>query len=881
MPVRSKPRQRILASLAIGLLWVLLPNPAGAVPPRTLDKATIELKWLHHFQFAGYYAALEKGFYRDVGLDVSIVEGGPNVEVEKDVLSGRADFGVGTSALLLNRARGEDFVVLGQIFQHSPAIFLTPRDTGIRSIADMAGRRFMYSNQHGDMLAILRKNGIDESGIVKVPHKGDPGDLIGGKADVMLAYSFNEPFVLEQVGEPYLTFSPQTYGIDFYGDNFFTTRKLVDKRPEFVAAFREATLRGWRYALAHKAETADLILSKYSRVRSREWLLFEAVQMETLIQPTLVELGYQNPARWRHVSDTFVELGMLPAGFDPLPVIYAPREPKDHRLTIAVVLIAGAIIAVLGGLLFTFRRLNRELYTAHEEMARGGDQLRVLFESSQAGILLVDPAGRVTVVNQRMAELFSCPQEALIGTWYPDLVHPDQRHLGSERMRQMMGREIDRVSTERHFLRKDGTDFWGYISVRRHDDAEGRLVSLVCHITDITELKHGETERLKLERQLLHAQKLESLGVLAGGIAHDFNNILAGILGNVSFARSFIDPSHRSWKILCDAEKAAERAAGLALQLLTFAKGGEPIKKVVEAKRLVRESASLVLSGSGVKCVFDMPDDLRAIEVDEGQVGQVFNNIVLNAAQAMPDGGTIGIRAENWEVAGGADPISMPPGKYVRFRITDQGCGISPEDQKRIFDPYFTTKLSGTGLGLASAWSIVGKHGGRIGVRSVVGSGTTFEIVLPASDLRAVEHEGGTDGSISGVKAGLSLLVMDDEPMIRDLVAGMLQEIGCRVESCANGDEAISCYKSAQDAGKPFDAAILDLTIPGGMGGKEAARRILEFDPGACLVVSSGYSNDSAMAEYTKYGFKAMMAKPYDMSAFGRVLSALFPAVAN
>jgi PAS domain S-box-containing protein len=862
-----RPR-RLLPILLAWILPLLLVRSALA-----LDKAVVQLKWLHHYQFAGYYAALEKGFYREAGLDVTLVEGGPNVEVEKEVVSGRADFGVGTSSILLHRAHGEDLVVVGQVFQHSPAIFLTPRKTGIRTIADMKGRRFMYSNQHGDMLAVLKKNGIGEEDIEQVPHEGDPADLLAGKADVMIAYTFNEPFLLERAGEGYFAFSPMTYGIDFYGDNFFTTRGRADARPDFVRRFREATLRGWRYALEHKPETVDILLSKYSRKKDREWLLFEANQIEPLIQPMLFELGYQNPSRWRHIADTFAELGMLPRDFDPTPVIHVPRTVGDYKLPAIILLVAAVIIAALARVLLTFRRLHRDLSGAHRDLVRSETQLRAIFEGSMAGILLIDPDGRLTVVNTRMAELFACPPEALVGTWYPDLVHPDQRHMGKGLMRQILAGEIDRVQTERLYLRKDGGTFWGYISVRRHNDADGKLVSLVCHLADITEIKRAEAERARLDQQLLHAQKLESLGVLAGGIAHDFNNILAGILGNVSFARRFIPPEDRAASILAEAEKASRRAAGLALQLLTFAKGGDPVKKVVAAGELVRESASLVLSGSRVRCDFRIPDDLRSIEVDEGQIGQVFGNIVLNASQAMPGGGMLVIEAVNATVAEGSAP---PPGEYVLFRFTDQGCGIPPEAQKRIFDPYFTTKEGGNGLGLASSWSIVGKHGGHIGVLSEPGKGTTFEVWLPATDRAPAPPEAEDAQPEPSAAVGRTILVMDDEPMIRDLAANMLSELGYIVQTCDDGREAVALWKAALDSGNPFSAVVMDLTIPGGMGGKEAAQRILEIDPGALLVVSSGYSNDPVLSDYSKFGFRAAMVKPYDMREIARVLSGLF-----
>jgi PAS domain S-box-containing protein len=842
-----------------------------------LEKATVQLKWLHHFQFAGYYAALDKGFYRDAGLDVSIIEGGPTTEVEKVVAAGRADFGVGTSALLLHNAHGEDFIVLGQVFQHSPAVFLTPRKTGIRKIADMAGRRFMYSSQHGDMLALLKKHGIEENDFTQVDHQGDPYDLINGKADVMLAYSFNEPFILEQAGEAYFTFSPLTNGIDFYGDNFFTTRKLAKDRPEYVKAFREATLKGWRYALDNKAEISDLILSKYSKVKSKEWLMFEANQLYTLIQPELVELGYQNPARWKHISQTFVGLGMLPSGFDPTPIIYNPSPPRDYRILIMSIAVATMIITVLSGLVITFRRLNRQLSNTHRELEHNIGQLRVLFETSMAGILTCDPTGRITIANKRMEEMFGYSTAELIGFPYPELVHPDQKTFGTDLMHQILSKKIDHVSTERHYIRKDGTDFYGYISVRRHEDANGDLISLVCHISDITELKRAEQDQLYLEKQFLHAQKLESLGVLAGGIAHDFNNLLTGILGNISYARMLLDESHKAHKILLEAEKASQRASGLTQQLLTFAKGSQPIKKVASAKQLIESATSLVLSGSKVKCSVVIPDTINALEVDEGQIFQAFHNIIINAVQAMPDGGILSICAENATVDA-QSLLPVNPGRYVKFSFTDKGHGISEENQKKIFDPYFTTKADGNGLGLASVYSIVVKHGGHISVRSTIGIGTTFEIYLPATADRPDEPADELPALLAKGSSTASILLMDDEVMIRNLAEDMLTSLGYQVQTCVNGEEAISMYKAAHKAGNTYAAVIMDLTIPGGLGGREAAKEILDFDKNAVLIVSSGYSNDPVMAEYGKFGFRAVLAKPYKANEIVMVLDELLNA---
>ncbi|QWV98700.1 ABC transporter substrate-binding protein [Geomonas nitrogeniifigens] len=990
-----------------GTLLALAFSLALAHPALALEHATIQLKWLHHFQFAGYYAALDKGFYREAGLDVTIREGGPDVEVEDAVTSGRADFGVGTSALLLHRAHGDDLVVLGQIFQHSPAILLTPRKTGIQKVADMKGRRFMYSNQHGDMLALLKKNGIEEKDIVKVEHRGDARDLVAGRADVMMAYSFNEPYILEQAGEPYLTFSPLTYGIDFYGDNFFTTRANLTSRPALVKAFREATLKGWRYALSHKEEIADLILAKYSRERSRDWLLFEANQMETLIQPTLVELGYQSPTRWRHIADTFSSIGMLPEGFDPSGIIYESGPGASHTLLWGALLICTAVIAVLFVIVMKFRQLNavlkgevRERKAAEAALKESEEQLRVIFDTSQAGIILVDPKGIIRFANNRMAEMFGCRMEELIGSGYTSHLHPDQLETGSELMRRIMTGELKGITTERHYLCGKGGGFWGYLSGRRLEAPDGELRALVGIISDIsdrieaeeargkalmlvetllaqsplgilvydgesgdcvranqavaditggtveellrqnfrkivplceggiveaaervladgqpcplesevttthgrevtlrfqlarfdveqrhhllllvqdvTEEKRLDRENKRIETQMLNMQKLESLGVLAGGIAHDFNNILTGIVGNISFAQMVLEQAHKAKGPLDKAEKACQRAAELAGQLLTFARGGQPIKKVFSVKQLAGESLSLVLRGTNVKGRIEIPDTLDIVEADEGQMNQAFNNLIINAVHAMPGGGTLTVAGRN-ELMEQENRLGLAPGHYVRLDFRDEGCGISEIDQKKIFDPYFTTKASGTGLGLASTHSIVTRHGGVILVDSTPGRGATFTIYLPSLGESAADlvREQETDESPAG---GGSVVVMDDEELIRDLACAMLVQLGYHATACCDGAEAVELYRAALERGEGYDAVIMDLTIPGGMGGKEAAQRILELDPEARLIVSSGYSNDPIMSDYKKHGFSATLEKPYTVKEIARVLTGVIPA---
>ena len=419
---------------------------------------------------------------------------------------------------------------------------------------------------------------------------------------------------------------------------------------------------------------------------------------------------------------------------------------------------------------------------------------------------------------------------------------------------------------EAQFRRKDGSLLSGLMSAR------AILLKGVPHLISIT---RDISERKKHEKEQLKIDKLESLGILAGGIAHDFNNILTGIMGNISLARVFLDAAHESYNPLSEAEKASERARELANQLLTFARGGEPIKKVVSPQRLVNEALSFILHGSKVKGTVDIPDSIHALEADEGQISQVFHNIIINATQAMPGGGILTVTAQN-EVLNDKNTLSLPPGSYIRLTFTDQGCGITDDTLNRIFDPYFTTKSAGIGLGLSSVHSIVSRHGGHIEASSVVGEGTTFTIHLPSIGKVYTEFQADVVAQTTGEHKGGSILVMDDDEMIREIASSMLGHLGYEVTSCTNGEDAIELYKTSMESGTPFLVVIMDLTIPGGIGGKEAAEQILSLFPKACLVVSSGYSNDPIMSNYQEYGFSGVIAKPYNIHNFNALLNSLF-----
>ena len=381
------------------------------------------------------------------------------------------------------------------------------------------------------------------------------------------------------------------------------------------------------------------------------------------------------------------------------------------------------------------------------------------------------------------------------------------------------------------------------------------------------------TQHKILQEELLKASKLESVGLLAGGIAHDFNNILTVILGNISLCKNFIKNEEQVLKKLTETVKAIGQAKELTYQLQTFSKGGAPVKKTSSIADLIQEVSRFSLSGSNVHCIYFFPEDLYLVDIDESQISQVINNLIINAVHAMPEGGTIKITANNVTDRNVIDEKQLRDDmEYIQLAITDQGFGIKKEYIQKIFDPYFSTKQEGSGLGLAITYSVIKKHGGYITVESEEGVGTTFYLYLPASKVTEIKKE---EKTIDMVKGNGRVLIMDDEKPIRDIAEEMLTLLGYETDCAQDGHQAINKYLNAKEKGTPFDVIIMDLTIPGGMGGEKTIKELLDVDPQVRAIVSSGYSSDPILANYKQYGFKGIVAKPYLMEELCSALDAV------
>ena len=507
---------------------------------------------------------------------------------------------------------------------------------------------------------------------------------------------------------------------------------------------------------------------------------------------------------------------------------------------------------------------------AEEALRSSREFIKSILDTVDEGFIVIAKDYRIISANKAYARQIGLAIEDIIGNPCHKISHQSDKpcyELGEE------------CAVRRSFEKGEP-----FTSVHRHKDKDGNIIYVetksyplrdsLGDVSSVIEVINNITDRHLLEEQLLRTQKLEAVGLLAGGIAHDFNNLLQGVFGNISLAKHLSDNDGKAYQMMVEAERALVQSRNLTKQLLTFPRGGEPVKKIISLPSIIQDSVKFALSGSNVNCSFSMDDDLWPVEADEGQINQVMHNIVLNAGEAMPEGGTVEISAGNVFIDKKSSS-SLKKGKYIRISIKDSGIGISDNHISKIFDPYFTTKQKGSGLGLTTSFSIIKKHDGMLDVTSKPGAGSTFFVYLPAcgTEQTRVREEG------KDILAGAGkILVMDDEEIVTIVVGHMLGALGYEFDCVESGEEALEKYAEAMKSGEAFDAVILDLTVRGGMGGKEAIAKLLETDPAVKAIVSSGYSDDPIVANYRDFGFKAVLSKPYEIEKLSSVLYSLIAA---
>jgi len=504
---------------------------------------------------------------------------------------------------------------------------------------------------------------------------------------------------------------------------------------------------------------------------------------------------------------------------------------------------------------------------AEQALAEEKERLTVTLRSIVDGVITTDIHGKIMFINKAAEKLTGWSREECVGSALKEVFHVingKTRELCEDPVKKVM--ELGQITdiTKRTILvTRDGRERNIADSGAPIRDWQSRIVGVVLIFRDVT-------NELRMEEELLKVRKLESVGVLAGGIAHDFNNILVAILGNLDLAKEMIGSDNKAYSLLSDAKSASLRATSLTQQLLTFSKGGEPVRKIGPLDQLIINSVNFVLSGSSIRCKYEIPKDLWLVEMDQGQINQVMENLAINARQAMPEGGRLTICCDNISDITSDSHLNLPEGDYVKIKVSDNGIGIPENIIDNIFDPYFSTKQTGSGLGLAVTHSIISKHDGCLLVRSVTGEGTEFTIYLPAQrQTKSIVVKEPDRQPIAGKGR---VMIMDDEEVICQVAINMLTYLGYQVIVTRDGVEAVEKYRAMYEGGEVIDLVIVDLTIPGGMGGKEVVGKIIKINPLAKVLVSSGFSNDPVMARYNDYGFVGAITKPFSLNDLSRTI---------
>lgn len=872
----TRNKYTCLLSLLLPLTLVLsLRVDAGAT-----ERVVLQLAWKHQFQFAGYYAALHKGFYSEAGLDVVIVEGGEGKFAREEVKNGQAQYGIAGSELLLHRADGDPFVVLAAILQHSPSVLLTRRDSEIFSLHDLIGKKVMLlpGKKDADILAAFFNEGISLSAIERLDQTYNLDDLIDGTTDAVSAYETNEPWFLQQMGIEPVMISPRIYGVDFYSDCLFTTEKEISSHPQRVQKFLRASLQGWQYAIDNPHEIIDILRSQYKVAKSPEHLQFEAEAIEKNMRTEFVQIGHMNPGRWKHILKTYAALGMIDPIFSLQGFVYEPEPAIDLRW-LWWALGFGALVTVGVGtgavfLYFFNKRLTTEV-TERRQIEKSLKDSEFRYQQAQ--------------------------QISKVGNWEYDFV--SEKFWGSDQAKSIYGfdpesseftiEDVEGCIPEREKVHQVLVDLIEKntpydiefeihpvsgpaqriirsIAELERDDV-GRPVKVVGVIQDITEEKIAETEKMVLERKLLQSQKLESIGNLAGGIAHDFNNILSSILGFTELALLEVKKGSDLDDNLQEVYAAGVRAKDLVKQILAFARQADEEKKPVRLSTIAGEVVKFIRST--IPTSIEIKENIESHALINGnaiQLHQILMNLCTNAAHAMHDSGgilEILLRDLTPNISPGWQHLHLPPGNYLELVVTDTGIGIDEEIIDVIFEPYFTTKGvgEGTGLGLAMVKGIVEDHGGAITVTSEPTVKTVFTIYLPITASRQDKKVYVEETLPMGDE---NILFVDDEPAIAKMGSRILESLGYKVTSRTSSYEALEFFKNKPDA---FDMVITDMTMPQ-MTGDILASELLRVRADIPIILCTGYSSRISDEYSDALGVKAFVYKPVVKADFARTV---------
>ncbi|MCW2276863.1 ABC transporter substrate-binding protein [Heliophilum fasciatum] len=858
----------------------------GLASGKAPEPITLQLRWKHQFRFAGYYAAIAKGYYHDAGLEVILREA-PSTDIVPEVLDGRAQYGIADSNLLLYHQQGKAIVVLANVFQHSPLVFLTLKNPGthppIHQIDQLAEYPVMIEPAATELFAFLRKEGIPPNKLQMKPYTFSIQDLLEGRVAAMGIDATNEPYTLERMGIPYRLFSPRAAGIDFYSDTLFTTTEEMRLHPDRVWAFRQASMQGWAYALAHPGEIADWIMNNYpDSGQTREKLLFEAEQIRHLVQSDLIEIGHINPDRWRHIADTYADLGMLSGdvnltGFLYNPEAYVAMEQNERILggVLLVLSVGGFIVAYVIG-------LNRNLSKQNRRRAQAERQLReLLITLPTAVVITTQRDGSFLLVNNSASKMFDVhPQELLhssFSEYYADI-------SVRGRLRELLLTQGTLNDYEVQLRRKTGETFWALFDAQTAD-FEGEPAFIVT-LVDI-ELRKRAEEEMRAAKEAAEAAKLAK-GYFLANMSHEIRTPLNAIIGFTNLALGGdLDAKQRDY--LTKINTSSISLLRIINDILDFSKiesGNLTMESIDfhldEVISHVVDMVTIEATRKNIELVCTLPDQLPPVLIgDPIRLTQVLLNLVNNAVK-FTSSGSVRIAVEQVT----ADNQCC----RIKCAVSDTGIGLSPEQISNLFSPFtqadasVTRRFGGTGLGLSICKRLVEMMDGEITVESQQGIGSTFSFTA-FFGYRMTENRSQSSSVVTTARAksrqdtyhpwlpagswpaekittftGAKVLLVEDVPLNQQVATGLLERFGVAVTIANHGAEALDALATAT-----YDLVLMDVQMPV-MDGYEATRRLRtnRAHAGLPIVAMTANAMQDAHAACLQAGMNDYVCKPID-----------------